>query len=75
MTTYNHAFTLAFAVPGSKHEQWWDALQDPTEKPAVIKALYERIRLLEDNDAEYQEALEGFDTYEEEFTGFYKEDN
>ena len=64
--TYNHAFTLAFAVPGSKHEQWEDALKDPEEKPAVIKALYERIRLLEANDAEYQEALEGFDTYEED---------
>lgn len=64
--TYNHAYTLAFAVAGSKHADWVDALKDPEEKPAVIKALYERIRLLESNDAEYQEALEGFDTYEEE---------
>jgi len=64
--TYNHAFTLAFAVAGSKHADWWDALRDPTEKSAVIKALHERIRLLEANDAEYQEALEGFDTYEED---------
>lgn len=64
--TYNHAFTLAFAVPGSKHEDWWDALKDPEEKQAVIAALYKRIRMLEDNDAEYVEALEGFDTYEEE---------
>lgn len=64
--TYNHAFTLAFAVPGSKHQDWWNALSDPTEKSAVIGALYERVRMLEANDAEYREALEGFDTYEEE---------
>ena len=64
--TYNHAFTLTFAVSGSKHVQWRDALKDPKEKPAVIKALYERIRLLEANDAEYQDALEGFDTRNED---------
>ena len=70
MTTYNHAFTLGFAVPGSKHEKWEDALNDPLEKPAVIDALYRRVRDLERNNAEYIEALEGFDTYEESFTGF-----
>lgn len=64
--TYNHAYTLAFAVAGSKHANWLDALQDPTEKPAIIEALYKRIRLLESNDAEYVEALDGFDTYEED---------
>lgn len=65
MTTYNHAFTLAFAVPGSKHADWLDALQDPDEKPAVIAALKERVRLLETDDTEYREALDGYDTYDE----------
>ena len=70
MRTYNHAFTLGFAVPGSKHEKWEDALNDPSEKPAVIEALYRRVRELEANNAEYIEALEGFDTYDEDFHGF-----
>lgn len=64
--TYNHAFTLAFAVSGSKHADWTDALQDPDEKPSIIEALKERILLLESDDTEYQEALEAFDTYEED---------
>lgn len=70
MRTYNHAFTLGFAVPGSKHERWEDALNDPSEKQAVIDALYRRVRDLDRNNAEYIEALEGFDTYEESFHGF-----
>lgn len=65
MTTYNHAFTLGFAVPGSKHEKWEDALNDPSEKSAVITALYARVRDLDRNNDEYVNALEGFDTYEE----------
>lgn len=65
MTTYNHAFTLGFAVPGSKHENWVDALKDPTEKHAVIGALLSRVEQLVENNQEYIEALEGFDTYEE----------
>ena len=64
--TYNHAFTLAFAVPNSKHREWWEALADETEKPAIIEALLQRVKMLETNHAEYLEALEGFDTYEEE---------
>ena len=63
--TYNHAFTLAFAVGGSKHEKWEDALNDPDEKPAIIDALKHRIMEFERNNAEYVEALEGFDTYDE----------
>lgn len=63
--TYNHAFTLAFAVGGSKHEKWEDALNDPSEKPAILHALKHRIMEFERNNAEYVEALEGFDTYEE----------
>lgn len=67
--TYNHAFTLAFAVGRSKHENWYDALKDPSEKPAIIDALYRRVRDLERNNAEYLEALEGFDTYDESLYG------
>lgn len=68
--TYNHAFTLAFAVGGSKHERWEDALNDPDEKPAIIEALYRRVRDLDRNNAEFVEALDGFDTYDEDFHGF-----
>lgn len=76
MATYNHAFTLAFAVGGSKHERWEDALSDPTEKTMIIEALLRRVREFDRNDAEYQEALDGFDTYEESSPSIdQKEDN
>lgn len=75
VATYNHAFTLGFAVGGSKHEKWEDALNDPTEKPMIIGALLRRIREFDTNNAEYIEALEGFDTYQEDFTGFDEEDD
>ena len=63
MKTYNHAFTVAFAVPASSHEDWMDCVKN--EKEIVIAALERRIQMFRDNDAEFMEALEGFDTYEE----------
>jgi hypothetical protein len=61
--TYNHAFTVAFAVPASEYEDWMDALANEKEK--VITALERRLQLLRDNDQEFMEALDGWDTYEE----------
>ena len=63
---WNHAFDLAFAVPGSTHEDWWACLEDPAEKAEIRDALHERIDDLFGPDNEYREALTGFDTYEEE---------
>ena len=68
MRTYNHAFTLGFAVPGSHYEKWEDCLAN--EKDKVIKALLLRIADFTTNNAEFLEANEGFDTYDENFTGF-----
>ena len=62
-TTYNHAFTVAFAVSASEYEDWMDALAN--EKDKIIGALERRLQMLKDNDQEFMEALEGFDTYEE----------
>lgn len=61
--TYNHAFTVAFAVPASEYEDWMASVAN--EKDKIIEALERRLQLLRDNDAEFMEALEGFDTYEE----------
>ena len=59
---YNHAFDIAFAVPMSKYEDWYDCLK--YEKQAVINALQKRVReVFEAN--EYAEAISGIDTYEE----------
>ena len=61
--TYNHAFDIAFAVPNSQYEDWYDCLKH--EKQAVINALQKRVReVFEAN--EYMEAMSGIDTYEEE---------
>lgn len=62
-TTYNHALTIAFAVPASEYEDWYDCLRNEKEK--VIGALERRLQMLRDNDQEFLEALEGFDTFEE----------
>lgn len=63
MTTYNHAFTLAFAFPKSAYENWEDALKN--EKEFIIGALISRVNVLLTNNDEFLEALEGFDTFEE----------
>jgi hypothetical protein len=63
MGTYNHAFTLGFAVPGSSYEKWEDCLDN--EKDKVIHALMLRVAELTKNRSEFLEALDGFDTYEE----------
>ncbi len=60
--TYNHAFDMAFAVPNSQYEDWYDCLR--YEKQAVINALQRRIREVFEAD-EYMEAMSGIDTYEE----------
>jgi hypothetical protein len=62
--TYNHAFTLAFAVPASEYEDWMASLAN--EKDKIIGALERRLQMLKDSDQEFMEALEGYDTYEED---------
>jgi hypothetical protein len=64
MSTYNHAFSLGFSVKNSDYEDWDECVKK--EKPLVIKALLERIDMLMNDDTEYQEAMDGFDTYKEE---------
>jgi hypothetical protein len=68
---YNHAFDLAFAVPQSQYEDWFDCLKN--EKGMVINALQKRIRELFENN-EYLEAMSGFDTYDEDFDAQWKKD-
>lgn len=63
MTKYNHAYTLGFAVGGCVHSNPTEALDKEVDK--VIEALLLRVAELISNKQEYMEALEGFDTYEE----------
>jgi hypothetical protein len=61
--TYNHAFTIGFAVGQSEYDDWAECLAN--EKELVIKALEARVAELKSPSSEYPEALDGFDTYEE----------
>ena len=61
--TYNHAFTIGFAVGQSEYDDWAECLAN--EKELVIKALEARIAELKSPSSDYPEALDGFDTYEE----------
>lgn len=61
--TYNHAFTIGFAVGNSQYEDWADCVAN--EKELVIAGLEARIAQLKSPSSEYPEALDGFDTYEE----------
>lgn len=63
MTTYNHAFTLAFAVSDCADEDWLETLKNEPAK--VLQALNNRLIELTANKQEFLEALEGFDTFEE----------
>lgn len=62
--TYNHALNIAWAVPNSQYESWEDCLRN--EKELVIAGLAQRIAEIMLNDREFQEAIDGFDSYEEE---------
>ena len=61
--SFNHAFTVAFEVADSKHEDWLECLKG--EKQKVINALLDRINVLLAHEDEYLAAIEGFDTHEE----------
>ena len=61
--TYNHAFTIGFAVGQSEYDDWAECLAN--EKEIVIKALEARIAELKLPSSDYPEAIDGFDTYEE----------
>ena len=68
---YNHAFDIAFAVPMSKYEDWYDCLKH--EKGAVINALQKRVREVFEN-GEYLEAMSGIDSYDEDFDAQMEKD-
>ena len=61
--TCNHAFTIAFSVGNSQHEDWAECVT--IEKELVVAGLYARIAELELPSSEYPKAFDGFDTYEE----------
>lgn len=60
---FNHAFTIAFEVKASDHEDWLECLKNEKEK--VINGLMERINVVLSDNGEYLEAIEGYDTHEE----------
>ena len=69
--TYNHAMDIAFAVPNSQYEDWYDCLR--YEKQAVINALQKRVREVFEA-GEYLEAMSGIDTYDEDFDAQMEKD-
>jgi hypothetical protein len=60
---YNHAFSIGFAVGGSSYEDAFECWEN--ERDAVIRALLARVVQLKANNAEYLEAFDSWDTYEE----------
>jgi len=63
VTTYNHAYSISFAVPNCESPDSQDAWNKESDK--VIAALLTRIAGLLANRTEYFEAFDGWDTYEE----------
>lgn len=63
MTTYNHAFSISFAVPNctnaDPHEAW------EQEKEKVIFALLARVSELVRDESEYLACSDPYDTFEE----------
>lgn len=64
MTTYNHAYTVAFAVGNARYSDPYETIDKEVDK--VIEALLKRVAELVSDKREYLEAIEAFDTYEEE---------
>lgn len=63
MTTYNHAFHIAWSVSNSKFEDPADALL--LEQEAILDALRRRVEEIDNNRREMVDAIDGFDTYKE----------
>lgn len=61
---FNHALSVSFVVEGSDHDNWADSLK--SEKEKVINALIEKINVVLSDDDQYAQAIEGFDTFEEQ---------
>lgn len=64
MTTYNHAFTIAWDVSHSKYESWEECLIN--EQESILDALRARLAEVDGNRHEMMDAISGFDTYEED---------
>jgi hypothetical protein len=65
MSTYNHAFTIAFTVDGSKYEDPADCLKNESDK-VMAGILRRTASLLRGEDLIDTNTIEPFDTYEEE---------
>lgn len=61
--TYNHAFSLGFAVAKSNHEDPAKCWEEERDK--VITALLLRVASLMSDQHEYLSGCDPFDTYEE----------
>lgn len=59
-TTYNHAYSIAFEVPGSTDEHGEDVTQEQ-----MISAMLRRLANLIDNNEVVEAADCPYDTYEE----------
>ena len=60
MKTYNHAYTIAFEVPGSTDEDGEDVT-----KEQLLDALKQRVRNIECKDIVLDAIGDPYDTYEE----------
>jgi len=63
VATYNHAFSISFAVSKSDHADPYEAWQQ--EKHKVIFHLLQRVSELCRNESDYLSAYDAYDTYEE----------
>lgn len=63
MATYNHAFSVSFALPKSEHADPHEAWEKEKEK--VIYALLARISELIRDEGEYLATCDPYDTFEE----------
>lgn len=63
MTTYNHAYSVSFALSGSNNADPNVAMRE--EKNRVVAALLAKVSQLLSDEREYRETIEGWDTYEE----------
>jgi len=63
VTTYNHAFSISFAVPNCTNADPHEAREQ--EKDRIMFALRKRLHELTDNEGEYLASADPYDTYEE----------
>ena len=69
MATFNHAYSLGFSISESPYEDGMDAVKEEAAK--ILQRMQQRVDELRNDPRQLIEALECWDTFEEDTEDLY----